>query len=212
MKLAWACTGSWTRSRTAVLPATIWASSHIPLSKSWKCWPMTAKRLPASGQRRLSTRKTLKSCSSPPSGDVFAEPGIYTFMGYLPTLPRTRPGLHFLDVCLGRRELRLLRFLQHGQELNAKWHAEAERLNVKWILGGECALCGARYQPVWRDVAYNGPSPANMTACFARCWALFCDAALSNPQRYPLLQNSGSRPGFYHDKLASTEAQNANLA
>ncbi|MDE5832185.1 MAG: (Fe-S)-binding protein, partial [Desulfovibrio sp.] len=48
-----------------------------------------------------------------------------------------------------------------AKKLNAKMYAEAERLNVKWILGGECGH-------MWRVInqymnTYNGPAPANMT-------------------------------------------------
>ena len=47
-----------------------------------------------------------------------------------------------------------------AKRLNAKMYAEAERLGVKWILGGECGH-------MWRVVnqymaTYNGPTPPNM--------------------------------------------------
>ncbi len=95
-----------------------------------------------------------------PSGDVFADPGIYTFMGYLMLF-------HELDL-----DYTLSTYASEGgnfgsftsfnmaKKLNAKMYAEAERLGSKWILGGECGH-------MWRVVnqymdTYNGPAPSNM--------------------------------------------------
>jgi len=73
-----------------------------------------------------------------PSGDVFADPGIYTFMGYLLLFD-------YLDL-----DYTLSTYASEGgnfgsftnnevmKKLNAKMYAEAERLGCKWILGGEC--------------------------------------------------------------------------
>ncbi|KAB1441720.1 sulfate reduction electron transfer complex DsrMKJOP subunit DsrK [Pseudodesulfovibrio senegalensis] len=73
-----------------------------------------------------------------PSGDVFADPGIYTFMGYLMLF-------HFLDL-----DYTMSTYASEGgnfglftnseamKKLNAKMYNEANRLGCKWILGGEC--------------------------------------------------------------------------
>ncbi len=73
-----------------------------------------------------------------PSGDVFADPGIYTFMGYLMLFD-------YLDL-----DYTMSTYASEGgnfgsftnnetmKKLNAKMYAEANRLGCKWILGGEC--------------------------------------------------------------------------
>jgi Fe-S oxidoreductase len=73
-----------------------------------------------------------------PSGDAFADPGIYTMMGYLLLF-------HYLDL-----DYTMSTYASEGgnfglftssnmmQKLNAKMYAEADRLGCKWILGGEC--------------------------------------------------------------------------
>lgn len=73
-----------------------------------------------------------------PSGDVFADPGIYTFMGYLMLFD-------YLDL-----DYTLSTYASEGgnfgsftnnevmKKLNAKMYHEANRLGCKWILGGEC--------------------------------------------------------------------------
>ncbi len=66
-----------------------------------------------------------------PSADYFASPHWYTLMGYM----------HSADM---------------AKKLNAKMYAEAKRLGVKWILGGECGH-------MWRVVnqymdTLNGPA------------------------------------------------------
>jgi len=96
-----------------------------------------------------------------PSGDVFADPGIYTFMGYLILFNELD-----LDYTLSTYASEGGNFgsfvsFNMAKKLNAKMYEEAERLGVKWILGGECGH-------MWRVVnqymaTYNGPTPANMT-------------------------------------------------
>jgi len=77
-----------------------------------------------------------------PSGDVFAEPGIFTCMGYLVLF-------HYLQEEYGF-DITWSTYASEGgnfgfftshemmKKLNAKMYHEAERLGVKWILGGEC--------------------------------------------------------------------------
>ncbi len=91
-----------------------------------------------------------------PSGDIFADPGIYTFMGYLILF-------HYLDL-----DYTWSTYASEGgnfglshsdkmmKKLNGKMYHEAKRLGVKWILGGECGH-------MWRVInqymlTMNGPA------------------------------------------------------
>jgi hypothetical protein len=95
-----------------------------------------------------------------PSGDVFADPGTYTAMGYLILF-------HFLEEKYGL-DITWSTYASEGgnfgfftshetmKRLNAKMYAEAKRLGVKWILGGECGH-------MWRVInqymdTMNGPA------------------------------------------------------
>ncbi len=95
-----------------------------------------------------------------PSGDVFADPGTYTAMGYLILF-------HFLKEKYGF-DITWSTYASEGgnfgfftshemmKRLNAKMYMEAKRLGVKWILGGECGH-------MWRVVhqymdTMNGPA------------------------------------------------------
>ena len=95
-----------------------------------------------------------------PSGDYFADPGIYTFMGYL-MLFHAR-GLDYTLSTYASEGGNFGSFVSFdvAKKLNAKMYAEAERLGSKWILGGECGH-------MWRVVnqymaTYNGPTPPNL--------------------------------------------------
>jgi len=95
-----------------------------------------------------------------PSGDVFADPGTYTCMGYLILF-------HYLKVKYGL-DITWSTYASEGgnfgfftshetmKRLNSKMYAEAKRLGVKWILGGECGH-------MWRVIhqymdTLNGPA------------------------------------------------------
>jgi Fe-S oxidoreductase len=95
-----------------------------------------------------------------PSGDVFADPGTYTAMGYLMLF-------HYLEEKYGL-DVTWSTYASEGgnfgfftshetmKRLNAKMYAEAKRLGVKWILGGECGH-------MWRVInqymdTMNGPA------------------------------------------------------
>ncbi|MDO9565980.1 MAG: (Fe-S)-binding protein [Candidatus Desulfaltia sp.] len=95
-----------------------------------------------------------------PSGDVFGDPGTYTAMGYLMLH-------HYLKVNYGL-DITWSTYASEGgnfgfftsnetmKRLNAKMYAEAKRLGVKWILGGECGH-------MWRVInqymgTMNGPA------------------------------------------------------
>ena len=95
-----------------------------------------------------------------PSGDYFADPGIYTFMGYLMLFHEL--GLDYTLSTYASEGGNFGSFVSFdtAKKLNAKMYAEAERLGSKWILGGECGH-------MWRVVnqymaTYTGPTPPNM--------------------------------------------------
>ncbi len=73
-----------------------------------------------------------------PSGDYFADPGTYTCMGYLMLFHEI--GLDYTWSTYASEGGNFGLFASHEmiQRLNAKIYAEARRLGVKWILGGEC--------------------------------------------------------------------------
>jgi Fe-S oxidoreductase len=91
-----------------------------------------------------------------PSADFFAEPGIYTFMGYL--LLFHHVGLDYTLSTYASEGGNFGLFTSHDtmKRLNAKMYAEAKRLGVKSIIGGECGH-------MWRVVnqymdTMNGPA------------------------------------------------------
>ena len=94
-----------------------------------------------------------------PSGDLFAEPGIYTAMGYLILFHYLKDmGLDITWSTYASEGGNFGSFtsLEMAKRLNAKMYHEAERLGVKWILGGECGH-------MWRVVhqymdSFNGPA------------------------------------------------------
>ncbi|GAF24738.1 Fe-S oxidoreductase [Moorella thermoacetica Y72] len=91
-----------------------------------------------------------------PSGDVFADPGTYTLMGYLMLFHEI--GLDYTWSTYASEGGNFGMFTSHEmmKRLNAKMYAEAKRLGVKWILGGECGH-------MWRVInqymdTMNGPA------------------------------------------------------
>jgi Fe-S oxidoreductase len=91
-----------------------------------------------------------------PSGDFVAEPGIYTCMSYM--LLFHELGLDYTWSTYASDGGNFGLFTSHEamKRLNAKVYAEAKRLGVKWILGGECGH-------MWRVVhqymdTMNGPA------------------------------------------------------
>lgn len=93
-----------------------------------------------------------------PSGDVFADPGTYTCMGYLMLFHYLENlGLDITWSTYASEGGNFGYFTSHemAKRLNAKMYAEAKRLKVKWILGGECGH-------MWRVLnqymdTFNGP-------------------------------------------------------
>ncbi|MFH2047292.1 MAG: sulfate reduction electron transfer complex DsrMKJOP subunit DsrK [Pseudomonadota bacterium] len=94
-----------------------------------------------------------------PSGDVFADPGTYTAMGYLMLFHYLEEqGLNITWSTYASEGGNFGFFTSHEtmKRLNAKMYAEAKRLGVKWILGGECGH-------MWRVITQymdtmNGPA------------------------------------------------------
>jgi Fe-S oxidoreductase len=95
-----------------------------------------------------------------PSGDVFADPGTYTAMGYLMLFKflKDKYGLDVTWSTYASEGGNFGFFTSHEtmKRLNSKMYAEAKRLGVKWILGGECGH-------MWRVInqymdTMNGPA------------------------------------------------------
>ncbi|MDY6878722.1 MAG: (Fe-S)-binding protein [Desulfatiglans sp.] len=94
-----------------------------------------------------------------PSGDVFADPGTYTCMGYMILFHYLQSmGLDITWSTYASEGGNFGYFTSHemAKRLNAKMYAEAERLGVKWIIGGECGH-------MWRVLhqymdTFNGPA------------------------------------------------------
>ncbi len=95
-----------------------------------------------------------------PSGDVFADPGTYTAMGYLMLFHylKEKYGFDITWSTYGSEGGNFGFFTSHEtmKRLNSKMYAEAKRLGVKWILGGECGH-------MWRVInqymdTMNGPT------------------------------------------------------
>jgi len=77
-----------------------------------------------------------------PSGDIFADPGSYTAMGYLMLFHflKEKYGVDITWSTYASEGGNFGSFTSHEtmKRLNSKMYAEAQRLGVKWILGGEC--------------------------------------------------------------------------
>ncbi len=91
-----------------------------------------------------------------PSGDLMADPGTYTAMGYLALFHELGLDYTFSTYASEGGNFGLFASPETMKRLNAKIFAEAQRLRVKWILGGECGH-------MWRVVnqymdTMNGPA------------------------------------------------------
>jgi Fe-S oxidoreductase len=77
-----------------------------------------------------------------PSGDVFAEPGIYTLAGYLLLFEYLKKEYGFdytwSTYASEGGDFGYFTANEIAKRMNGKIYAEAKRLGVKWILGGEC--------------------------------------------------------------------------
>ena len=73
-----------------------------------------------------------------PSGDFLADPGTYTCMGYMALFNEIGLDYTFSTYASEGGNFGLFTSAEVIKRLNAKIYAEAKRLGVKWILGGEC--------------------------------------------------------------------------
>ena len=91
-----------------------------------------------------------------PSGDYFADPGTYTCMGYMMLFHEIGLNYTFSTYASEGGNFGLFTSHEMVKRLNNKIYAEAKRLGVKWILGGECGH-------MWRVIheymdTMNGPA------------------------------------------------------
>lgn len=91
-----------------------------------------------------------------PSGDLFADPGTYTCMGYLMLFHELGLDYTWSTYASEGGNFGFFTSMELAKRLNAKIYSEAKRLGVKWILGGECGH-------MWRVVnqymdTWNGPA------------------------------------------------------
>ncbi|NOZ88281.1 MAG: (Fe-S)-binding protein [Deltaproteobacteria bacterium] len=73
-----------------------------------------------------------------PSGDFLADPGIFTCMGYMLLFHELGLDYTWSTYASEGGNFGLFTSNEAMKRLNAKIYAEAKRLGVKWILGGEC--------------------------------------------------------------------------
>ncbi len=73
-----------------------------------------------------------------PSGDLFGVPGVYTAMGYLMLFHELGLDYTWSTYASEGGNFGFFTSLEMAKRLYYKVYAEAERLGVKWILGGEC--------------------------------------------------------------------------
>ncbi len=91
-----------------------------------------------------------------PSADVFAEPGLFTCMGYLLLFEAIGLDYTWSTYASEGGNFGLFTSNEMMKKLNGKMYAEAKRLGVRWILGGECGH-------MWRVIhqymdTMNGPA------------------------------------------------------
>ena len=90
------------------------------------------------------------------SGDYFADPGIYTNMGYLMLLHELGLDYTWSTYASEGGNFGFFTSMEMAKRLNSKIYAEAKRLGVKYIIGGECGH-------MWRVMhqymnTFNGPA------------------------------------------------------
>jgi len=91
-----------------------------------------------------------------PSGDLFADPGTYTCMGYLMLFHELGLDYTWSTYASEGGNFGFFTTNEMAKRLNAKIYAEAKRLGVKWIIGGECGHMWRvmhQYMDTW-----NGPA------------------------------------------------------
>jgi Fe-S oxidoreductase len=93
-----------------------------------------------------------------PSGDFLADPGTFTCMGYMTLFHEIGLDYTWSTYASEGGNFGLFTSAEVIKRLNAKIYAEAKRLGVKWILGGECGH-------MWR-VLHQYMDPVNGPADF----------------------------------------------
>ena len=91
-----------------------------------------------------------------PSGDLFADPGTFTCMGYLALFHELGIDYTWSTYASEGGNFGLFTSNEMAKRLNAKIYAEAKRLGVKYIIGGECGHMWrvlTQYMDTW-----NGPA------------------------------------------------------
>ena len=73
-----------------------------------------------------------------PSADFFAEPGVFTCMGYLLLFHKLGIDYTWSTYASEGGNFGFFTSNEMMKRLNSKIYAEAKRLGVKWIIGGEC--------------------------------------------------------------------------
>ena len=73
-----------------------------------------------------------------PSGDIFADPGTYTYMGYMMLFHELGLDYTWSTYASEGGNFGLFTSDRMMKKLNAKMYHEAKRLGVKYIIGGEC--------------------------------------------------------------------------
>ncbi|MDP2646208.1 MAG: (Fe-S)-binding protein [Desulfobacterales bacterium] len=91
-----------------------------------------------------------------PSGDVYSDPGTYTFMGYLMLFEHIGLDYTLSTYASEGGNFGLFTSAEMTKRINGKMYEEARRLGVKWILAGECGH-------MWRVIhqymnTMNGPA------------------------------------------------------
>ena len=91
-----------------------------------------------------------------PSADFFGSPHWYTFLGYLLLFHEVGLDYTWSTYASEGGNFGLFHSMELAKRLNAKIYAEARRLKVKWVLGGECGH-------MWRAIhqymdTFNGPA------------------------------------------------------
>jgi Fe-S oxidoreductase len=91
-----------------------------------------------------------------PSGDLFADPGTYTAMGYLMLFEELGLDYTWSTYASEGGNFGFFTTNELAKRLNSKIYAEAKRLGVKFIIGGECGHMWRvlhQYMDTW-----NGPT------------------------------------------------------
>ncbi len=91
-----------------------------------------------------------------PSGDLFADPGTYTAMGYMMLFHELGLDYTWSTYASEGGNFGFFTSNELAKRLNSKIYAEAKRLGVKYIIGGECGH-------MWRVIhqymdTWNGPA------------------------------------------------------